>query len=250
MSEPEPIKSPEWLREIVGAFEAVESLRGEPAWLSGDLPAWTQKLGAEFLKSITPLAHLQANTAWTPEEVGGVIGHQFAYWHLIFDLLSEDEEPSPNEAAYDALLAYFRRTLGEDFEKQIEEFWRVLAEEMAPAYKRALSMALTKATEQSYSDMTRFFTAFSRALTKKPTKGNPIGRTTTTVYLVMLVYWKQVEELGSIPALHAWLFRNILLKPQIVGDLKRVEKMCQRLGLSYPEIAERKSRASGSDMSA
>jgi hypothetical protein len=77
-----------------------------------------------------------------------------------------------------------------------------------------------------------------------------IGRTTTLVYVIMLTNWREVEELGGIPALRSWLLKNIFLTSQTVGDLKRVEKMCERIGLSYREIAERKARANDPDMSA
>jgi len=41
----------------------------------------------------------------------------------------------------------------------------------------------------------------------------------------------------------------VSLNRQTVGDLKRIEKICERLGLSYREIAERKARVVNPDMS-
>jgi hypothetical protein len=253
--EKKPEVTPAWLRQIVSAFEAVEGLRPEPPWLQGDFPTWVNNVGRELTKSLLSTATLRVGRVWEPGEVGALVGHQLAYWHFITEWLAGLEKSAarktPEQAkADDALWEHLKRAYGEGFEERIAEFWRSLLEDGAPAFMHAVSMALTIASEQAYDPMKRFFAAFSKAVGRKPVRGNGIGRATTLLYLVMLTGWGQVEKLGSIPALHEFLRKNIFLSPQMVGDPKRLEKICQRVGLSYREIAERKARASNPDMSA
>jgi len=247
MTKKQPPQTPAWLRQIVAAFEAVENLRPEPVWFQGDFPAWVTNVGRELTNAIVPTAHLKPGV-WEPGEVGALIGQQIAYWHHIGEWLAATLKKKQTEED-ERLLDVLKRVYGADFEERAGEFWRVMLEDVAPAYGHAAAMALSIAVQQDYLPMTRFFAAFCKALARKPSKGNAIGRTNTHLHLMMLTNWRRVEELGSIPALHDWLCRSIFLSPQTVGDLKRVEKICERIGLSYRKIAERNQRAIDSDMS-
>jgi hypothetical protein len=252
LAEPDkPTKSPAWLRQIVGLFETVENLQPDPEFLIGDLPVWVNNVAREFTKSIFPTAHLRVATAWEPGEVGAIIGQQVAYWHHVGDWMaslakrSESEEERRNQ---EQIWEYFKRLFGPDIQERVAEFFRALADDVLPAFTHAVSAALSIAIQQDYVPANRFFAAFSKALGRKPSRGSGIGRTNTTIYVVMLTNWRQVEELGSIPALHEFLRKHIFLTSQVVGDLKRIEKICERMQFSYREIAERKLRASDPDM--
>jgi hypothetical protein len=191
---------------------------------------------------------------WTPGEVGAIIGHQFGYWHLTVEfvtgLLEKAQKMTAAEKANNVeFWQKMAEQFGADVRERVVEMLRVMLFDMAPAFQRAAAMALSIASEQEWVPMTKFFEAFAKALSRKPSLRGGIGRLTTVQYVIMLISWREVEELGSIPALRSWLLKQIFLTPQIVGDLKRVEKMCQRIGLSYREIAERKARANNPDMS-
>ena len=46
-----------------------------------------------------------------------------------------------------------------------------------------------------------------------------------------MVYHPFIERLGSVSALHTWL-RKVMGEYR-TGDLKRIEKICQRIGLHF-----------------
>lgn len=64
-------------------------------------------------------------------------------------------------------------------------------------------------------------------------QGTPGDRSTlaTDIYFALMIWWRFVPRLGSVAALHKWLSR--VLTPAKVGELKRVEKLTQRLGLRF-----------------
>ena len=51
----------------------------------------------------------------------------------------------------------------------------------------------------------------------------------TDLYLMLVMYWRWVVRLPSVSELHVWLVRR--LGEKRVGEKKRVEKICQRIGL-------------------
>jgi hypothetical protein len=240
MSEPE-VKNASWLIEIVTLLELAERFMPEPYWLQGDFPPWVQTVAREVAKSYFPVAKLKAGKAWEPGEVGAMVGHQVAYWQWTCELLSAKSENEPD-------LDTLKKVFGDDIEERAVKFISTLAEDTIPAFMAALKFALSRACDQDYHVMCRFFGAFGRAIHRKPSSINDIGRTTFLIYLILLMSWRTVENLGSIPNLHRTLKKCIYLKPDVVGDIKRVEKMCERIGLSYPEIAARKARATNPDI--
>ena len=52
----------------------------------------------------------------------------------------------------------------------------------------------------------------------------------TDIHLALAMWWRVVVRFDSITALHAWLVR--LMGAQQVGEKKRVEKICERIGLT------------------
>jgi hypothetical protein len=145
------------------------------------------------------------------------------------------------------IMANMSKVLGEDIEQRttesLEKFDEVL-EAQARAEKFCISIAL----DQDYLAASKLVTAFARAMVRKPNSPGDIGRTNTVIYMVLMMQWQHVETLGSIPALHRMLCKHVLLKSSMVGNLKRVEKICERIGLSYREIAQRNNRAGHPDM--
>jgi hypothetical protein len=53
----------------------------------------------------------------------------------------------------------------------------------------------------------------------------------TDIYFAMMIWWRYVARLNSVAELHLWLSR--VLTPAKVGELKRVEKISQRIGLRF-----------------
>ena len=94
-----------------------------------------------------------------------------------------------------------------------------------------IGKALTLAAQQPHHEAKAFFKAFTKAYLKKPVdlQMTNFHRPTTHIYLLMFTYWRTVEQIPSVVELHRRLCR--VLTPALVGDQKRIEKICQRLGL-------------------
>jgi hypothetical protein len=174
-----------------------------------------------------------------------MLGHQVGYWQWIGEHF-EREMKSGREVTFEEL----ERAFGKGFEERTKKYWGTMIEEVLPAFEAAVKFALQRAVDQEFHVMAKFFAAFSRALARKPSLRLGVGRTSTGIYWVMLTSWRRVEEFGSVPELHRRLCACIYLGSHVVGDLKRVEKICERMGLSYKEIESRKERAKNPDMNA
>jgi len=224
------------VQAIIERFEAVESVFPDPSWLQGEWPYWVQRVGQEIAKASYPTAHFKAGKKWEIGEVAAIIGQEIAY----FDSWSQWVE---SQKITDEQRVQLKKLFGDDFEERTREYARKLSEEYFPAFGDALKFSLSLACEQDYVPMKQFFRAFSKALERRPASVGDVGSTATRLYWILLISWRRVEEFGSIPELHRRLCRCVFLGPHVVGPLKRLEKICERVGLSYREIAERKKRA-------
>ena len=79
--------------------------------------------------------------------------------------------------------------------------------------------------------MSEFLSTYSSAFAKKPkTIGTgDIGASNFKIYLLLLIFWRGFERLKSVHQLHE-VFTKILGTYQ-TGNLKRMEKICERIGL-------------------
>jgi hypothetical protein len=232
--------TPEWLQKIVDRFTLVEGIFPDMEFMHGDWPAWTQNVAREIAKALYPTAHIKIGRRWEIGEVGALVGQDIAY---LDSFVSSMESQQAADVKWDQL----RRVFGDDIEQRVDDFARRLIDEYFPAFNSAVQFSLALAAEQDYLAMKRFFRAFTRALERRPGSVGDVGRTNTRLYWILLLSWRRVEELGSIPELHRRLCKTVFLGPHLVGDLKRVEKICERIGLSYKEIAARRERAANPD---
>jgi hypothetical protein len=102
-----------------------------------------------------------------------------------------------------------------------------------PALRRLAKRALCSCVDQPYEDMTEFLLAYSEAFSRKPKKPGmaDIGNPTTEIYFFILTFWRAVSALRSVHQLHQNLVK--VFGPHRVGDLKRIEKICQRIDLRF-----------------
>ncbi len=217
----EPKTDREWLRRIVARMERARKKLPEPAWLNGEWPTWVENVGRELLKTLFPTAKLKVSPNWEPGEVGAMLGQQIAY----FDSLARLMEVPSEEPDWKKL----RLVYGEDIKRRVEAYDKKLKEQFLPDVMRGMKFAVTLALEQEYRSCAKFFAAFGRAIQRTLSGGGDFGRTNTQIYIVLLIGWRSVEKLNSIPVLHRALCR--IFGTHLVGDLKRIEKMCQRLDL-------------------
>ena len=93
-------------------------------------------------------------------------------------------------------------------------------------------MSLASTIEQSYEDMSEFLIGFAHGFSKKPKtlQLSAIGNTSCFVYLTMAIHWRTIDQFKHVPELHKFLVH--VLGEQKAGSLKRIEKLCQRVGWS------------------
>ncbi len=195
-------------------LEESEDVIPEPEFIKGDFPKWVQNLSRELISTLFPAAKLKPGAAWTATEVGALLGHKLAYLHSV-------QEVPPN----------IDTSVFEELDRAATATTRKQASRFLKKTDRAIQRSLALASAQTYPEVTSFFTAFAKALRLKPVDSGAsnLQRSNTRVYWVLLRGWPSVSKLRSVRELQQALCRY--LDPYVVGDLKRVGKMCERLEL-------------------
>ena len=169
--------------------------------------------------------------------------------HLAWLAGSEDGLPALTKRYIEASNEYderLREQLGtekyEQFIENLESSGRILEfEQMSRSFYRLLSRkakvmenCFNEAVESPLSEQADFFESYASAIRKPPLdeegaltmeKSTGVGN----IYLVMVLYWKQVQKMDSVTKVHAWLCT--IFAPSLVGDLDRIRKMCLRFGI-------------------
>ena len=115
----------------------------------------------------------------------------------------------------------------------IIKYLRVLWLIGLPQFRKALIQCLLLVVDAPHHEKIRLFKAYTKAIQRpQSSDGGPARATTATpIYCFLLIYWRAIEKLESVPKLH-----NLLRKvfgDTVIGDQKRVEKICERIGLSF-----------------
>jgi hypothetical protein len=211
-----------WLEEIVNRVDRAFKRLPQPVWLNDDWPIWVQNVGRELSKTFYPTAKLKFQN-WEPGEIGAMLGQHIAYFGSLGYVLEVDEKKIDWKK--------LRLVYGKDIKKRVQVYEKKFNEQFLPDFERALKFALRLAIEQDYRPCSKFFAAFGRGIERRVLSTGEIGRTNTRIYLLLMMAWRSVEKLRSIPELHRSLCR--IFGTHLVGDLKRIEKMCQRLDLRF-----------------
>lgn len=189
-----------------------------------ECPEWVRRIELEIAAVIMPRVRVKQEARLTPQWVGALIGHQCAIvvWMLEWMVM---------RAAVEQQLTPKRLT--QEAKDKAKATASLITEKWYPGMRRLAKIALCSSVDQSYEDMTDFLSEFSKAFAGKPKTlvvGN-IGNPTFEIYLFMVMYWRLVGGLKSVSELHSVLVR--VFGAHRVGELKRIEKVCQRIGLHY-----------------
>lgn len=190
----EPTSSPKWLKQIVRSFEKSEDKLPEPEFLKGDFPDWVQNVARELLSTLFPEARLKPGAAWTPAEVGALVGHKAAYLHAIVEFTKVQKRG--------AFKKLDRRALAQ-MQKRVQAF--------VEAINAATINAVSLASQRPYNEAVGFFTAFAKGLARMPSDmdASNFHRTNTRVYFLLLRGWPSVERLRSVRELQQALCRYL-----------------------------------------
>ena len=221
----DPVKHrQDWLRRLADEYIKLESSMPVDNFLPDEgCPKWVENIELEVGATMFPVAKLKEELKLTPGRLGAVIGHQCAIAVWMMEWLSEQTR-NP-QTIDDSKLTPEQLKKGQEFSDK-------LTGQFYPALRRLAKRALASCVDQAYDDMKEFLLAYASAFAQKPVGrvGN-IGNSTFEHYNFMLFYWRIIQRLNSVHHLHDVLVK--VFGPYRVGDLKRTEKICQRIGLSY-----------------
>jgi len=214
-----------WFARLVGELDRAEKFMPVKFLPDGvEHPQWVENVERELALVLLPAAKLRkANFAITPRRMGALTGHGcgMAVW-LVEWLESIVESSEKIEGV----------TLTEVDMQEVEKFLGGLCD-WYQAMRRLAKLALCSCVDQPYEDMTHFLTGFADGFSRKPKtfKGSDMGNPTFEIYRLMIVFWKPIERLNSVREFHELLVK--VFGANRVGDQKRIEKICQRIGLRF-----------------
>ena len=218
-----------WLNRLAKEFLMLDALFPFKDFApKQNCPQWLGRVEQEYFVAMYRGVDLKGATKFTPTGLGGFFGYQCAYAVWMVEWLEAQIEIGKRNAEKhkDAVVS----------KEKCEEVLRILCRfsEWYGALRRLAGRALKSCVYHSYEDMAGFLAAYSKAFSKKPRLGvgmGDFGSTTFGIYHFMLWHWRAVDQLDSVRALHELLRRS--MGEHRVGELKRVEKICQRIGLHY-----------------
>jgi hypothetical protein len=215
-----------WLRKLAEEFLRLEPLFPISAiFPEAEGPQWVQNVERELGAQMFPIAKVKDHFSLTPRRLGALIGHSCAYGVWMVECLEAMME------APETTDDFSTKTPGEI--ERCEKFVSGIAFAWYPALRRLAKRALCSSVNQSYEEMTEFLLAYSQAFSRKP-KGNGIsgfGNSATEIYIILILYWRSVNAMESVRQLHQFLGK--IVRSNRIGDLKRVEKICERIELRY-----------------
>jgi hypothetical protein len=228
-SEPASVESEraKWLNRLGGEILKLDELFPQELGV-GRLPdeacpAWEEKVSDEIARILMPGAELKGATRFTPKQMGAILGHQCANGVWMVELFAAQAAAALNTGQKSVSGADTER--GNAFSEKFSAWYSGL--------RRLAKRSLCSCVDQPYEVMTDFLGGFAEGFSHKPkTWGiGQFGSTNFEIYVLLMVYHPFIEQLGSVSALHAWL-RKVMGEYR-TGDLKRIEKICQRIGLHF-----------------
>jgi hypothetical protein len=213
-----------WLTRLADEFIKLEATMPVINFLpEDDNPRWVMNLEREIGSAMYSTAKLKQSVDLTPWRLGAIIGHQCAVAVWLMEWF--DQELESPQTVDDASLTPEQVAAGEAFCNKLDNEWY-------PALRRLAKRAMCSSVDQSYPDMRDFLLAYAGAFANKPATHHlgSFGNSAFEIYNFMLLYWRIIARLDSVHQLHQVLVKVF---DHRAGDLKRTEKMCQRIQLTY-----------------
>jgi hypothetical protein len=103
-------------------------------------------------------------------------------------------------------------------------------EEMLKGFLRSIRKMFIHAP---ISEASEFFEGLADGFKGLDMRGGLYGKgnLSTPIMVTLMFWWPQVEKMQSVSQLHRWL--QVMDGKAQVGELKRVEKICERIGLTF-----------------
>jgi hypothetical protein len=206
----------------------------DPIAVDGIAPRWVHTCAARLEKSLlAPVNSVLSVHEVTPYRVG----YSFGIMKWGANGMSVKPPPEVKQAFKKIRLAKKARhqaiRLWQDFLVSIQILTRKTGR-LQLAGRRELNVHARKAEKYSGDDERNFFRGLSNGL-HGVGRNVPGDKSTdaTQVYLQLVIFWRFVVRFPSVSQLHEWLVHS--QGASLIGDKKRIEKICQRIGLKLSE---------------
>jgi hypothetical protein len=212
-----------WAESLLVEMERISGYLPPFGAMDEKTPSWVQAVEKQFALVMLPAAKLKKGQDITPKRLGAVVGHQCAIAVWMMEWFNAEEKQKELEKIKVDKPVEDDSTAQYDFEK-----WYL-------GMVRLAKKALCSSVNQTYDDMSDFLIGYAEGFRRKPRtlQIGDIGNTTFEIYVFMLMYWQLIETFSSVAHFHLVLVK--MFGVQRVGDLKRVEKICERVGLTFRE---------------
>jgi hypothetical protein len=218
-----------WFKRLEEELDKIERLIPIKLLPDGiEYPKWVLNVERGFSLVMLPAAKMKdPDFKITPKRMGALLGHmcEMAVWMM--EWFGHQSE-NPNEKGNPLT----EKPLTEEEWKKGQNFL-VSLNDWYSAARRLAKRALCSCVDQTYEDMTDFLLGYADAFSRKPKSmqvGN-IGNPTFEIYVFMLIYWRAIDRMDSVRQFHEVLVK--VFGANRIGDQKRVEKICQRMGLNF-----------------
>ena len=228
-----PIKDRKWVAEVLSEYDAIEKLQPRSidsmvnAW-----PDWVVKLWVILFGVSHPGLNVKNHKKWTAKDLGQFLGRQNALARLAWGevpLSPRVEEESERWIDSQADKICSNPKLVNSSMRTVNKLheWR-------PVFDKYIDETLVSARKRPYPESSAFLDAFGKANVIKPddlATERTMGVGEKIAY-IMFMFWQPISKFESVAQVHR--FVSAAAKPSgVVITLKRVEKLCQRIGLKF-----------------
>jgi len=214
----------EWLNRLATEMLKVHEIMPSKFLPEGDYPQWIERVEMELGLVMYPDVKIKEGLELTAKRLGGLLGHECAYavWMMQW-ICQQVDSAEATETATEAEREQMRQ--GMALINSLDKWYSAL--------RRLAKRALCSSVDQTFEDMSDFLLGYSSAFARKPKKykSGDIGNTNFEIYIFLIINWRMVVTLKSVSELYQVL-RKVMGEHR-TGDLKRIEKICQRIGLHF-----------------
>lgn len=194
-----------------------------------DCPEWVQNLWLILIPVSHPKLHLKANRKLTVRQFGALWGRQYALAAVQRGEVQLSARTLEEKNRVIAVLKASKPEIARLIESSFKQhkLWY-------PAFIKFIKETLCSACDRPYAEAVTFFRAFSNSMSIQPTdlETERTMGVSEKIAFAMILEWQAISRLQSVGQLHKIL--ETALKPHgIIVTLKRVEKLCQRVGLRF-----------------
>jgi hypothetical protein len=227
-------KEATWYEQIFDALVAVND-GGEVVLDPDREPEWVQNVLKQIMQQVMPAMSLKPHDM-TPRRLGRLIGQQQANWAAAEKAIVPYLTPE-NLAKGEALIEQLEKMASNPVVWSLLQAFEFAGDALVSfgsldeKYEKIMLKALVTAWRQpDQLERLAFFQGIAEGLLKP---GIPSRFTDATpIYHRLLVHRELVKGLKSVRELRDFLLRYGLSQQQL-GDPKRLEKLCERIGLSF-----------------